>query len=118
MEIITTTIAETIMLAQKLHEESYVEPTDGNGDFGEYTRTQEDCWIEACKTKELPDDLWYVLHLANHWYNDLQAWAECILSGKTFTEEINVPVTDEAEAKAKGESRVDPENIFPLMGGD
>lgn len=88
MTMINRTIAETIMLAQKLYEESY-------DDFGEHTRSQEDCWIEACKTKELPDDLWYVLHLANHWCNSLQGWAECILEGRTFTEEISTPITDD-----------------------
>ena len=92
-------VAETIILAQKLHEESYV-LSCGNechlaDKFGEYSRTQEDCWFEACKTKELPDDFWYVLHLANHWYNDLQIWAECILVGQTFTEEINEPIVED-----------------------
>ena len=101
LSIINITIAETIMLAQKLHEESYEIPAgQDDGDFeglgfGGHTRSQEDCWIEACKTKELPDDLWYVLHLANHWYNDLQGWAECILAGGTFTKEISEPITEE-----------------------
>ena len=87
------TIAETIVLAHKLHEESWSEPENTDA-FGEHTRSREDCWIEACKTKELPDDLWYVLHLANHWYNDLQVCAECILAGGTFTKEISVPVNE------------------------
>jgi uncharacterized protein YegP (UPF0339 family) len=50
----------------KLHEASYDEATR------EYKRTAEDCMTEAANGDE---QLGYVIHLFDHWSNDLQAMA-------------------------------------------
>jgi hypothetical protein len=92
MKDLNKKIAAAIQLAHKLHEQSYV-PGPNKGDtndaltsfaFGEYTIEWGECWQQACNVQELPNDLWYVLHLANHWYNDLQWWAEEILAGRSL----------------------------------
>lgn len=66
--------SKVILLAQQKYNESWVEEND----YGHYTKGEEECWQEAVKEVELPEELWYVLKLANHWNNDLQAWAEHI----------------------------------------
>lgn len=86
MKDLNKKIAAAIELAQKLHEESYVKQYDSGGEWiaGEYTIEWECCWQRACETQDLPDDLWYILSLANHWYNDIQLWAEEILAGRPW----------------------------------
>lgn len=79
-------VAAAIQLAHLLRERSYVECL--NGGIGKYTESDEHCWQQACKDQELPDDLWYVLHLANHWCNDLQWWAEQVLAGKSLESRV------------------------------
>ncbi len=72
-------IAKALMEAKKLHEESYVcvdEP------FGEYTRCMEDCLQEAFRKEDLSENLWALLNLAVHWWNDVELWCEDILTGK------------------------------------
>lgn len=69
-------IAEAIQSAQKLHEESY------NKEQEMYELDWESCFITACKEQKLPESIWYVLCLANHWYNDIQLWADTIVAGK------------------------------------
>jgi hypothetical protein len=82
-------IAKAISRAQQLHEESYkVFKVDDS--VREYTKDWESCWQEACKEVGLPDQIWYVLYLANHWCNDLQVWAECVLIGSDFNAELKV----------------------------
>lgn len=77
-------IAQTIIDAQKMREESYEEtnhiPTCGP--LGEYKLTIEECLIKVGKRRNLSPNLWYPLSLAMHWWNDLQLWAEDILAGR------------------------------------
>lgn len=86
MKDLNKKIAAAIQLAHKLHEESYVKQYDSEGEWidGEYTIEWERSWQRACETHDLPDDLWYILDLANHWHNDIQLWAEEILAGKSI----------------------------------
>ncbi len=95
-------IAGAILDAQKMREESYFTP---NGEeIGTYKKDIEECLIETCKQQGLSPNLWALLDLANHWYNDIQQWAEAILADKNILEEC---AKDEArmvdESKAAGE---------------
>lgn len=97
MEDLNKKIAAAIQLAHKLHEQSYV--ADIAKGFGDYTVSWERCWQLACETHDLSNDLWFVLHLANHWLNDLGWWAEQILAGKSL--EFNeIDTLDEPEFTA------------------
>lgn len=78
-------IAQAILDAQKMREESYVPTSDVQ--FGEYTKDFEECFIIACELHNLPPNMWSLLTLANHWYNDIQLWAEDVLAGKNILEE-------------------------------
>lgn len=75
-------IAQTILDAQKMREESY---TCRDGPQGEYKKDIELCLIEAGKKNKLSSNLWSLLNLAMHWWNDIQSWAEDILAGKDIT---------------------------------
>ncbi len=86
-------IAQAILDAQKMHEESYVtnwEKDPGHRsarmrtDFGEYSKDWEECFQVACKVNCLSPNMWSLLVLANHWYNDVQLWAEDVLAGKNI----------------------------------
>lgn len=76
--LIEKPIAKAIKEAHQLHEESW------QIDAGEYTKSWEECFIKACEKFKLPVNIWYILFLANHWYNDLQSWSEIILAGKNI----------------------------------
>jgi len=84
-------IAQAILDAQKMWEESYVVEDKGlrdiEGDsFGEYKLRIEECLI-ATKQQGLSENLWCLLSLAMHWWNDIQLWAEDVLAGKNILEE-------------------------------
>ena len=65
-------IAQAILDAQKMHEESYVpnlEKVDDDRlrtDFGEYTKDFEECFQVTCKQQNLSPNMWSLLCLANH----------------------------------------------------
>ena len=97
-------IAQAIMDAQKMQEESF----DGE----EYTKDITDCLLETCKKYELTDNLWALLNLAMHWMNDIQCWADDIMAGKNILDECNrEPMNDDdvieltKKDKAHGEAR-------------
>lgn len=69
-------IAHVILEAQKMREEGYVEASRT------YKKTIETCLMESCEKHGLSSNLWYLLSLAMHWWNDIQLWAEDILAGK------------------------------------
>jgi len=77
-------IARAILDAQKMREESYHYDRNESeaGLTGEYKLDWETCFIEAAKKNKLSKSMWYLLSLANHWFNDIQLWAEDILAGK------------------------------------
>lgn len=87
-------IAQAILDAQKIYEGSYV---DGKGDdclqrfaYGEYKRDMESCLIESCKKHELSLNLWALLNLSMHWYNDIQLWAEDVLAGRNILDQMHI----------------------------
>ena len=84
-------IAQAILDAQKYREESYV-TEDGNKNpernkFGEYQLSIEECLQVACENQGLSENLWCLLNLAMHWWNNIQLWAEDVLAGKNILEE-------------------------------
>lgn len=84
-------IAQAILDAQEMREESYVteggEAVSLSGVMGEYKLTIEECLIATCKKHGLSENLWYLLSLAMHWWNDIQLWAEDVLASKNISEE-------------------------------
>jgi len=89
-------IAQAILHAQKMREESYYFPT-GDVRFGEYKLNIEDCLIATCKQQGLSENLWYLLSLAMYGWNDIQLWAEDVLAGKNILDECkkeNVKMKD------------------------
>lgn len=72
-------IAQAILDAQKTHEDCYVRIDELTGG---YKYTIEDCLIEACKINNLSENLWALLGLIIHWWDDAQLWAEDILAGR------------------------------------
>ncbi len=75
-------IAQTIIDAQKMREASY------NKVSGLYKLDTETCLIAAGKKNKLSPNLWCLLNLAMHWWNDIQLWTEDILAGKNIEEEV------------------------------
>jgi len=75
-------IAQAILDAQKMHEESY-HVVEGH-DYSEYKLEIEDCLIATCKEQGLSENLWALLNLAMHWSNDIQLWAEDVLADKNL----------------------------------
>lgn len=71
-------IAKAIIEAQKMREASYIKNT------GEYKLDIESCLISTCKKHNLSPNLWELLALAMHWWNDIQLWAEDVLEGKNI----------------------------------
>ncbi len=84
MKDLNKKIAAAIELAHKSHEESYIKQFDSANEWvgGDYSISWELCWQRACSAHGLPDNLWYILDLANHCFNDIQGWADQVLSGK------------------------------------
>ena len=74
-------IAQTVMDAQKMREESWNKITH------KYDLEIEACLIAAGKENKLSPNLWMLLSLAMHWWNDIQSWAEDILAGKDIKTE-------------------------------
>ena len=86
-------IAQAIIDAQKMREESYVPDTSilTPSYCGEYTKDIETCLIYTCKQRGLSTNLWALLNLAMHWQNDIQLWAEDILAGRDVGADMNCP---------------------------
>lgn len=84
MKNLNKKIAAAIQLAHKSHEESYIKQYDSANEWigGDYSISWELCWQQACSAHDLPGDLGYFLDLANHWFNDIQWWADQVLSGE------------------------------------
>ena len=82
-------IAHAILDAQKMHEESYAITEWDNGDeiAGHYELEIEECLTATCKQQGLSENLWALLDLAMHWWNDIQLWAEDVLVGKNILDE-------------------------------
>ncbi len=89
-------IAEAILDAQKIHEESHIasvaEP------YGYYQLDFETCLIRTCKQRGLSPNLWELLNLAMH-YNDIQLWAEDILAGRDVSANMNCPCDSTSKQK-------------------
>lgn len=87
-----------------MREESW--DIDGNDGYGEYRLSYEESFIVACSIAGFEKDFWYVLSLANHWFNDLRAWAEQVAGGGPFDELLVTPGDVEAEAReVRGETK-------------
>ena len=54
---------------------------------GNYTKDIEECLVHTCKEQGLSTNLWALLNLAMHWWNDIQLWAEDVLAGKNILKE-------------------------------
>lgn len=81
-------IAQAIMDAQKMQQESF----DGE----EYKKDISDCLLETCKKHGLSDNMWALLNLAMHWWNDIQCWADDVMAGKNILEECcRKPMSDD-----------------------
>lgn len=89
-------IAQAIFDAQKMREDSYVsnwEKDPGHRsaglrtNFGEYTKDIDECLITTCKQQGLSPNLWALLNLAMHWWNDMEIWAKDVLASKNILEE-------------------------------
>lgn len=78
-------IAAAIMDAQKMHEESYCKDSE------RCTMSRENCLIETCKEQGLSLNMWALLSLAMHWWNDIQQWAEDVLADKNIIDEVITP---------------------------
>ena len=77
-------IAKTIMDAIKMYEDSY------NKEIGRCTIPEDVAFFKAAEANELPNGLWFVLGLANHWTNDLQDWCNAILTDKSTYDFCNL----------------------------
>lgn len=97
-------IAQTILDAQKIHGEGYISHNE-NLCGGYYAEDWETCFIIAARENKLSPNMWYLLHLANHWYNDIQQWAKDTLAGKNVYDQLIKPEDIESEdiEKSKGE---------------
>lgn len=100
-------IAQAILDAQKMREESY---------YGEYKRDMEECLIEACKKQGLSLNLWALLNLAMHWWNDIQLWAEDVLAGRNVLDQMKILDTPccDSPSKEKCEQCHETRNVNPL----
>ena len=87
-------IAQAILDAQKMREESYeVKPGMENmgaltESIGEYKLEIEECLIKTCEEQGLSENLWALLNLAMHWWNDIQLWAEDILADRNVLDQM------------------------------
>lgn len=85
-------IAKALLDAQKMYEENYDE------DAGYYKQDIESCLIITCKKHKLSPNLWALLGLAMHWWNDVQLWAEDVLAGRKVEECI---INDDCDLEEK-----------------
>lgn len=86
-------IALTVLAAQKMREESYSE------DLGDYTLSIETCLMQGAKRHELSDNMWALLALAMHWWNDIQDWAKDVLAGKNILDELDTASKIDAQER-------------------
>lgn len=96
-------IALTVLAAQKMREESYSE------DLGDYTLSIETCLMQGAKRHELSDNMWALLALAMHWWNDIQDWAKDVLAGKNILDELDT--ASKIDAQERGVSVGPPECV-------
>jgi len=102
-------IAEAILDAQKMHEESYKR---GNGKkIGRYTLDMTECLIATCKKHKLSENLWVVLDLAMHWFNDIQLWAEDVLAGRNILDQMITSDNQDKLRKDKHGTRQDNQRV-------
>ena len=95
-------IAKALLEAKKLYEASYVKTSEENIDtpYGEYAKNMEECLQEACVENEVSENMWALLNLAMHWWNDVELWCEDILAGRNVEEEMpccNNPAKDKCK---------------------
>lgn len=110
-------IAQAILDAQTMREESYEEPKQPIDDVmqvgddgiiiqvGEYKLDMEECLIRTCRQNGLSENLWCLLNLAMHWWNDIQLWADDVLAGKNILDECrheNAKMKDEMKQCPSG----------------
>lgn len=81
-------IAEAIMDALKMHEES------GDGETGQYSKTMEECLLRTCAIHSLTGNMWALLNLAMHWVNDIQCWCDDIMAGRDVMDSYIKPEID------------------------
>ena len=91
-----------ILDAAKIHEESWKEGIKPGEGFtpGEYTIDLDDSVKTAVKNHGLDEELWYLISLAFHWWNDLIAWAEQVAAGKPV-EDLLIDL-DDGKEEVKG----------------
>ena len=94
-------IAGAILDAQKMREESHVASVDEP--YGHYQLEIEECLIATCKQRGLSPNLWALLNLAMHWWNDIQLWAEDILARRNVLDQMQTPDEIAAEMESKDE---------------
>jgi len=75
-------IAKALLEAKKLHEASYEDLFPLSTECGEYKRGMEECVQEAFEKEGLSTNLWSLLNLAMHWWNDVELWCEDILADR------------------------------------
>ena len=95
-------VAKAVRRAAEIHEESWA-CQNGHGGCtdcgsGKYSIDMEDAVQQAVRECNLPEPMWYVLHLVFHWWNDLLAWSDAILDG-TWKDFFAEP-EEEKEVKA------------------
>lgn len=114
-------IAGAILDAQKMREASYqpdwidgqIEGVKINTGFGEYKLTIEECLIATCKQRGLSPNLWALLNLGMHWWNDIQLWAEDVFAGKNILEEA-----EKEKAKMKDNLKCIEKSVDEIVDND
>ena len=91
-------IAQAIMDAQKMHQETYDE------DKGEHTFDIMQCLAITCTKHGLSTNMPVLLDLTMHWWNDIQVWADDVTAGKNILAECERPpqLDDVIELTDKG----------------
>jgi len=78
-------IAQAILDAQKMYEESYT--IEAGETYGSHKLRLEECLIATCQQQGLSENLWALLNLGMHWWNDIQLWAEDMIANKNIPRE-------------------------------
>lgn len=92
-------IAQAILDAQKMRKESYF--VSAGSDFGEYRPDIAECLIKTCKEQGPTQNMWCLLDLAMHWWNNIQLWAETTLMGEEISDDIQSDSAKEYAEKVK-----------------
>lgn len=92
-------LIETVRRGLQKHEDSWVETPEKPITKGHYTRSQEDCFKEAAEEVGLPEGIWYLIYLANHWTNDLQDWCDQMANNGTLNGWFSSPEEDKPEVE-------------------